>query len=96
MICDLRQGEVYADGELCYAAVYSLEKEEMMDQHPKILIERVSGYSPHIGVLVSTLERCREKTIRYVQDLTIKQLDYLWDANTSTKMRSIIGVKSVG
>lgn len=55
-----------------------------MDQQPKLLIECVSGYSPHIGVLVSTLARCREKTIRLVQDLTIKQLDHLWDANANT------------
>jgi hypothetical protein len=55
-----------------------------MEQRPKLLIECVNGYSPHIGVLVSTLARCREKTIRVVQDLTIKQLDYLWDAQANT------------
>jgi Protein of unknown function (DUF664) len=60
------------------------KKEEMMEQSPKLLIECESGYSPHIGVLVSTLARCREKTITWLQDLTIKQLDYLWDENANT------------
>ena len=45
----------------------------------KLLITPIPGYSPHIGVLVSTMQRCRETTILLVQDLTIEQLDYLFD-----------------
>jgi hypothetical protein len=45
----------------------------------KLLIEPTPGYTPHIGVLVSTMQRCRETTILLVQDLTTAQLDYLFD-----------------
>lgn len=55
-----------------------------MSEPHKLLIHPAPGYSSHIGVLVATLQRCRETTIRWVQDLTIHQLDYLWDANANT------------
>ena len=42
------------------------------------------GYSPHIGVLVSTMQRCRERTIQMVQGLSIAQLDYLFDAHDNS------------
>jgi Protein of unknown function (DUF664) len=45
----------------------------------KLLIEPAPGYTPHIGVLVSTMQRCRETTILLVQDLSVAQLDYLFD-----------------
>jgi hypothetical protein len=45
----------------------------------KLLIHPLAGYTPHIGVLVATLQRCRETTILLVQDLTIAKLDYLFD-----------------
>jgi len=45
----------------------------------KLLIAPTAGYTPHIGVLVATMQRCRDTTIRLVQDLTIAQLDYLFD-----------------
>jgi hypothetical protein len=50
----------------------------------KLLIRPESGYTPHIGVLVSTMQRCRETTILLVQDLTIAQLDYLFDENDNS------------
>jgi hypothetical protein len=50
----------------------------------KLLIMPAPGYSPHIGVLVSTMQRCRETTILLVQDLTISQLDYLFDDNDNS------------
>ena len=49
-----------------------------------LLITPVEGFSPHVGVLVATMQRCRETTIRWVQDLTVAQLDYLWDENANT------------
>jgi hypothetical protein len=45
----------------------------------RLMIAPVPHYSPHIGVLVATMQRCREATVRLVQDLTIAQLDYLFD-----------------
>ncbi len=45
----------------------------------KLLIEPIADYSPHIGVLVSTMQRCRDTTILLVKDLTVAQLDYLFD-----------------
>ena len=45
----------------------------------KLLITPTPGYAPHIGVLVSTMQRCRETTILLVQDLTVEQLDYVFD-----------------
>ncbi len=45
----------------------------------KLLIAPTAGYTPHIGVLVAAMQRCRDTTIRLVQDLTIAQLDYLFD-----------------
>ena len=45
----------------------------------KLVIARTAGYTPHIGVLVATMQRCRDTTIRLVQDLTTAQLDYLFD-----------------
>ena len=50
----------------------------------KLLITPFAGYSPHIGVLVATLQRCRETTIRWVQDLTSYQLDVLYDAHANS------------
>lgn len=50
----------------------------------QLLIQAAPGFTPHIGVLVSTLQTCREKTIQWCQDLTLKQLDYLWDEIANT------------
>jgi len=50
----------------------------------KLLITPAPGYSPHIGVLVSTMQRCRETTILLVQDLSVAQLDYLFDENDNS------------
>jgi hypothetical protein len=50
----------------------------------KLLISPESGYSPHLGVLVSTMQRCRETTILLVQDLSVVQLDYLFDENDNS------------
>jgi hypothetical protein len=50
----------------------------------KLLITPEAGYSPQIGVLVSTMQRCRETTIVFVQDLSIAQLDYLFDENDNS------------
>ena len=55
-----------------------------MNEPHKLLIYPVEGFTPHIGVLVATLQHCRAATIRCCQDLTIKQLDYLWDENANT------------
>lgn len=52
--------------------------------HERLTITAVDGFTPHMGVLVSTMQRCRETTIRWVKDLTIHQLDYLWDENANT------------
>jgi DinB superfamily len=45
----------------------------------KLLITPAEGYTPHIGILVSTLQRCRETTIGLVENLSVAQLDYLFD-----------------
>ena len=50
----------------------------------ELLIVPKEGFSPHIGVLVSTLERCREKTVGLVKDLTVDQLDYLYDEEANS------------
>ncbi len=55
-----------------------------MSEPHKLLIEPTHGFTPHIGVLVTTMQRCRETTIRWVSDLTVRQLDYLWDENANT------------
>ena len=60
------------------------EAETSMRDEDKLLIAPVEGYSPHIGVLVATLQRCRETTIRWIQDLTVYQLDYLYDAEANS------------
>ncbi len=52
-----------------------------MEDGNKLLITPVVGFSPHIGTLVATMHHCRATTIRWVQDLTVAQLDYLWDEN---------------
>ena len=51
----------------------------MIPNNGKLIITPAEGYTPHIGVLVSTLQRCRETTIALVKDLSIHQLDYLFD-----------------
>jgi hypothetical protein len=50
----------------------------------KLLIQPEEGFTPHIGVLVSTLERCRDTTIVLVQDLSVAELDYLFDENDNS------------
>src|SRR3954462_4134228 len=50
----------------------------------KLIITPEQGYSPHVGVLVSTMQRCRETTILLVQDLSIAQLDYLFDEDDNS------------
>jgi hypothetical protein len=62
--------------------VFRLEKEVIMrfqSNDGKLLISPEPGYSPHIGVLVSTMQPCRETTVLFVQDLSVAQLDYLFD-----------------
>lgn len=66
---------------------YNLKTQDFtktMKDEDKLLIAPIEGLSPHIGVLVATLQRCRETTIRWVQDLTIYQLDYLYDPRANT------------
>jgi Protein of unknown function (DUF664) len=50
----------------------------------RLTIETVPMYTPHIGVLVTTMERCREATVKLVADLTVAQLDYLFDAEDNS------------
>ncbi len=50
-----------------------------MREKNKVVITPVMGYSPHIGVLIDTIQCCRSKTIELIQDLTIYQLDFLYD-----------------
>ena len=50
----------------------------------KLVITPAEGFSPQIGILVSTLEVCRDTTIRWVEDLTVNQLDFLYDAHANT------------
>ncbi len=54
-----------------------------MKVRERLVIEAAEGFSPQIGVLVSTLDICRDTTIRWVKDLTVYQLDYLWDENAN-------------
>ena len=55
-----------------------------MNDKEKSLIAPVAGYSPHVGVLVATLQHCRVRTVEWVQDLTIYQLDFLYDATANS------------
>ena len=55
-----------------------------MREKDKALIAPVAGYSPHIGVLVDTLQCCRSKTVEWLQDLTTYQLDFLYDATANS------------
>ena len=55
-----------------------------MQRKEKLTIIPTPGYSPQIGVLVSTLDHCRDTTIRWVRDLTVYELDYLFDENANT------------
>ncbi len=66
-----------------------------MTEVNKLLIEPAAGFSPQIGILVSTMTRCREKTIVLVQDLTIYQLDYLWDAEANTIGALLLHIASI-
>jgi hypothetical protein len=50
----------------------------------RLTIGPVSPYSAHIGVLVATMERCREATVRLVEGLTVAQLDYLFDGEDNS------------
>jgi hypothetical protein len=50
----------------------------------RLTVEPAPGYSPHIGVLVTTMERCREATVMLAQGLTVAQLDYLFDDEDNT------------
>ena len=52
----------------------------MTPNNGKLIITPLAGYTPHVGVLVATLQRCRETTLGLVKDLSIAQLDYLFDA----------------
>jgi hypothetical protein len=55
-----------------------------MHEKNVVSITPAVGYSPHIGMLVSTLAHYRAKTIRWVQGLAIYQLDYLYDATANS------------
>lgn len=50
----------------------------------RLILEPKPGYSPHLGVLVSTLEWCRAKTVQLVEDLTVYQLDFLFDEEANS------------
>lgn len=52
---------------------------------PKIkTISLENHYSPHIGILVSMMNECRTTTIRIIKDLSIQQLDYLYDQESNS------------
>lgn len=60
-----------------------------------LTITPAAGYTPHIGVLVSTLEACRDTTIRWVKELTIHQLDHLYDANANSIGALLLHIASI-
>jgi len=55
-----------------------------MREKNKVLIAPVTGYSPHMGVLIDTIGCCRSKTMEWIRDLTIHQLDFLYDAKANS------------
>lgn len=55
-----------------------------MNTSKEWLIKPLEGFSPHIGVLVATLDHCRQRTIEWTKDLTIHQLDYLFDEDANS------------
>src|SRR6185295_20415513 len=48
------------------------------------VIGPLEGYSPQIGTLVSMMNYNRQTVIDQVKSLTMKELDYLHDANANT------------
>ena len=48
------------------------------------LIKPIDGFTPHMGVLVTTLEQCRQRTLAWTQDLTVHQLDHLFDEDANS------------
>ena len=55
-----------------------------MNDKEKMSITPVAGYSPHIGVLVATLQHCRARTVWGLEDSTIYQLDFLYDTTANS------------
>ncbi|MFD1142660.1 DinB family protein [Larkinella insperata] len=49
-----------------------------------LVIGPLKGYTPQIGTLVSMLNYNRDTIIRSVKNLTMAQLDFLFDANANT------------
>lgn len=48
------------------------------------LIDKIDGLSDDFSKLVSMMNYARFSTLRAVQDLTIEELDYLYDENTNS------------
>ena len=55
------------------------EKEDSL-----FVIGPIDGYSPQIGTIVSMLNYNRSTIINATKDLTMEQLDYLFDAKANT------------
>ena len=55
---------------------------EQIEQHR--ILKPAEGYTPHIGMLIASLEYCRMKTKFNVAPLFPYQLDYLQDENSNS------------
>lgn len=70
-------------GGIFSVAQASAVKQDQGDES-LFVIGPVEGYSPHIGTIVSMLNYNRSTVINATKDLTMEQLDYLFDAKANT------------
>lgn len=56
----------------------------MIDMDKIYLITDITGYSPQISRLLSMMNYARYTTVETVKDLTVEQLDYLFDPQSNS------------
>lgn len=64
-------------------------------QSKSLVIAPEEGYTPHIGAFVAMMTTCRKKTIQIIEDLTVTQLDHVWDDKANSIAALLLHIAAI-
>jgi uncharacterized damage-inducible protein DinB len=80
----IKQAAIAGTGLLGLSTMDSFAAESSYKENELFVIGPVEGYSPQIGTLVSMMNYNRSTVVRLVQNLSMTELDYLFDPHANT------------
>jgi uncharacterized damage-inducible protein DinB len=80
----IKNAALMGTGILGLNTLDSFSREEAFKENDLFVIGPIEGYSPQVGTLVSMMNYNRSTIVRLVQNLTMAELDFLFDSNANT------------